>query len=195
MSFIQPIMGQVGSDVTNNEPQQINDPNGSPITPTPIPTLTGFASDGNGNYIVPAGTPLWLEFPDSLTLESAIAGRSMTLLLWTPLEVLPCENLANSGSPAQVEITRIVRDGSSGEIDALALRVDYLQVGPNQIQLRATQDSEPDDHEVLMPVHDYLVEELTPEEQILVSKWTRFRVFVAVTIALPVVEPVEPTYP
>lgn len=114
-----------------------------PTENTAAPKLAATGKVDVGVVAVPAepsrvvvreGTPLQLSYAESLNTKSARVGETVKFVLMADLRV-DGRVVAKSGAVAVGTIVTVVKAKPPGGSGALALRLDYLQVGAQQVKL------------------------------------------------------------
>jgi biopolymer transport protein ExbD len=99
------------------------------------------AADASGKYMLREGTDVNLQFSDDLSSKTSSEGDPVALTLTDDLKVGNVV-VAKAGTHAFGEVTKAEKSGMMGKAGELNLRLNYLKVGDNKIQLRGTKGKE-----------------------------------------------------
>jgi hypothetical protein len=99
------------------------------------------AAEASGKYRLAEGTDVELQFAQDLGSSTSFEGDPVMLTLVKDLKVGDVV-VAKAGSKAYGEVTKAQKSGKMGKGGQLDVRLEYLQVGNDKIQLRQTKAKE-----------------------------------------------------
>jgi hypothetical protein len=91
--------------------------------------------------VLPEGTELKLQFNERLSSATNRQGDTFTITLTSPV-TLADGTVIPAGFRGRGEVTAAERRGMMGRGGELAIRLEYLRIGPTRVSLRANKSSE-----------------------------------------------------
>jgi hypothetical protein len=108
---------------------------------TPAVPAVAVAQPAVGTVVLAEGTELRLQFNERLSSATNRQGDTFTITLTSPI-TLADGTVIPAGFRGRGEVTAAERRGMMGRGGELAIRLEYLRIGPTRVSLRANKSSE-----------------------------------------------------